>query len=101
MATEKTENEELAIAVTKLAPRRACVARTTTAFPHRADGYNLLVLSEWLEPNQDDRCIAWARDTYNAMTPYMGSGRYSNYGTDDDDGDPTNFFRMNQNIKPL
>ncbi len=37
-----------------------------TAFPHRADGYNLLVLSEWMDPAKTDRCIAWARKTYAA-----------------------------------
>jgi FAD/FMN-containing dehydrogenase len=93
-----------------------------TAFPHRSDGYNLLVLSEWMEPAQTDRCIAWARDTYAAMAPAFGSGRYVNYLADDETGDPMaaaygpnyrrlqelkakydpgNLFHMNQNIRPL
>jgi FAD/FMN-containing dehydrogenase len=93
-----------------------------TAFPHRADGYNLIVLSEWMEPKDNDRCIAWARETYTAMEPFVGSGRYVNYLGDDETGDPTaaaygtnyrrrpeikkkydpsNFFHMNQNIRPL
>lgn len=93
-----------------------------TAFPHRVDGYNFLVLSEWTEPAQTDRCIAWARDTYAAMEPFVASGRYVNYLGDDETGDPiaaaygpnyrrlqelktkydpNNFFHMNQNIRPL
>jgi FAD/FMN-containing dehydrogenase len=93
-----------------------------TAFPHRADGYNLVVLSEWMKPKDTDRCIAWARETYAAMEPFVGSGRYVNYLGDDETGDPTaaaygpnyrrlqevktkydpsNFFHMNQNIRPL
>jgi FAD/FMN-containing dehydrogenase len=93
-----------------------------TAFPHRADGYNLLVLSEWLEPTATNRCISWARETYAQMEPFMASGRYVNYLADDETGepvaaaygsnyrrlqqlktkyDPKNFFRMNQNIRPL
>jgi len=93
-----------------------------TAFPHRSDGYNLLVLSEWMDPVETDRCIAWARDTYAAMAPAFGSGRYVNYLADDETGDPVaaaygpnyrrlqelkakydpgNFFHMNQNIRPL
>jgi len=98
------------------------VGVSDTAFPHRADGYNLIVLSEWMEPKDTDRCIAWARETYAAMEPFVGSGRYVNYLGDDEPGDPTaaaygpnyrrlqelktkydpsNFFHMNQNIRPL
>ncbi len=92
-----------------------------TAFPHRADGYNLVVLSEWLDPPMTDRCIAWARDSYAAMEPIMAKGRYVNYLGDDEVADavaaaygpnyrrlqqvkakydPANFFHMNQNIQP-
>ena len=92
-----------------------------TAFPHRAEGYNLVVLSEWMEPKDTDRCIAWARETYTTMEPFVASGRYVNYLGDDEAGDPTaaaygpnyrrlqeikkqydpsNFFHMNQNIRP-
>ena len=92
-----------------------------TAFPHRADGYNLLVLSEWMDPADTDRCIAWARETYAAMEPFMACGRYVNYLADDETGDPvvaaygpnyprlqevkakydpSNFFQINQNIRP-
>jgi FAD/FMN-containing dehydrogenase len=93
-----------------------------TAFPHRVDGYNLVVLSEWMEPANTDQCIAWARETYAEMDPFVASGRYVNYLGDDETGDPiaaaygpnyrrlqelktkydpSNFFHMNQNIRPL
>ena len=42
-------------AVTRVGP-------TATAFPHRAPGYNLLVLSEWMDPAQNEACIKWTRD---------------------------------------
>jgi hypothetical protein len=61
---------------------------TATAFPHRAPGYNLIVLSEWMDPKDNDACINWARDSYTAMQPFMGSGRYVNYLGDDESGDP-------------
>jgi len=97
------------------------VGVTDTAFPHRAPGYNLIVLSEWMDPKDNNACTAWARDSYTAMQPFMGSGRYVNYLGDDEPGDPVaaaygpnhrrlqqlkakydpqNFFHMNQNIRP-
>jgi FAD/FMN-containing dehydrogenase len=92
-----------------------------TAFPHRAVGDNFVLVSEWIEPADTDRCVAWARETYGAMERFFAPGRYVNYMADDEAGDasaaaygpnyrrlqeiktkydPNNFFRMNQNIRP-
>ena len=97
------------------------VGVTDTAFPHRADGFNLLVLAQWMEPSDTERCIEWARKTYAAMAPFMAAGRYVNYLGDDEPGDPiaaaygpnhrrlreikakydpSNFFHVNQNVRP-
>jgi FAD/FMN-containing dehydrogenase len=93
-----------------------------TAFPHRAVGDNFVLVSEWIERADTDRCVAWARETYGAMEHFFAPGRYMNYMADDETGDasaaaygpnyrrlqelktkydPNNFFRMNQNIRPL
>jgi FAD/FMN-containing dehydrogenase len=93
-----------------------------TAFPHRTEGYNFLVLAQWTNKADTDRYIAWARSTYAAMTPFMGANRYVNYLDHDDAGDqvsaaygsnyhrlqqikathdPGNVFHVNQNIRPL
>ena len=93
-----------------------------TAFPHRREGYNFLVVSEWLNPGDNARNIAWARESYDAMRPCFTSGRYVNYLGDDDGEDavaaaygpnyqrlrtlktkydPTNLFHLNQNIRPV
>jgi FAD/FMN-containing dehydrogenase len=93
-----------------------------TAFPHRRDGYNFLILAQWMQPADTSRCIAWAGETYERMQPFFASGRYVNYLDNDEAGDPVaaaygpnyrrlqrikakydpkNFFRMNQNIRPL
>jgi FAD/FMN-containing dehydrogenase len=98
------------------------VGATDTAFPHRAQGYNFLILTEWIAPADTDRCVAWAKQTYAEMEPFFASGRYVNYLGDDEVGepvaaaygpnyrrlqevkteyDPTNFFHLNQNIRPL
>jgi FAD/FMN-containing dehydrogenase len=92
-----------------------------TAFPHRAEGYDFLVLTQWMDPADDERCIGWARETYAAMEPFIAPGRYVNYLDNDEAGDPVaaaygpnyrrlhkikarydpdNFFHMNQNIRP-
>ena len=93
-----------------------------TAFPHRREGYNFLVLAQWKDPAATSACIAWARETYENMQPFFAAGRYVNYLDDDESGDPVaaaygpnyrrlqqikakhdpkNFFRLNQNIRPL
>ncbi len=93
-----------------------------TAFPHRREGYNFLVLAQWMQPADTTRCVDWARATYERMQPFFGPGRYVNYLGDDETGDPVaaayganyrrlqrikatydpkNVFRMNQNIRPL
>ena len=98
------------------------VGVSDTAFPHRREGYNFLVLAQWMQPSDTSRCVAWARESYDRMQPFYASGRYVNYLDDDETGDavaaayganyrrlqrikakydPKNFFRMNQNIRPL
>jgi FAD/FMN-containing dehydrogenase len=97
------------------------VAVDETAFPHRSEGYNFLVLSHWQNPDEKNACIAWAKESYASMEPYFGAGRYVNYLGSDEGGDPAaaaygsnygrlqevkakfdphNFFHMNQNILP-
>ena len=91
-----------------------------TAFPHRRESYNLMVVSQWPDPKDDERNIAWARATYDALRPHMARESYSNYQTEEEtDGaehaygpnygrlvalkntlDPTNFFHLNSNVRP-
>lgn len=92
-----------------------------TAFPHRQAGYNVLIISQWRDPHDSERNIAWAKATYAALEPYMRSGVYSNYMSDDEPAarvqmafgenfqrlrelklryDPENRFHLNQNIPP-
>ncbi|MGZ9175053.1 MAG: FAD-binding oxidoreductase, partial [Candidatus Binatia bacterium] len=58
-----------------------------TAFPHRREGYNFLVVSEWLNPDENAQNIAWARQSYDLMRPCFAPGRYVNYLGDDDGED--------------
>ena len=93
-----------------------------TAFPHRAWPYNFLISSAWADPSDTDRNTRWTRAFYAAMEPHLAQAIYGNYMYLGDEGeprsrevygphaerlaalkakyDPTNLFRLNQNIKP-
>ncbi len=92
----------------------------STAFAHRRHPFNFLVLSSWSEASEAERNIAWTRECWDAMRPFMVSGAYVNYLEDEADPharaaygsnqdrlvelknkyDPTNLFRVNHNIRP-
>jgi FAD/FMN-containing dehydrogenase len=94
-----------------------------TAFPHRSAAFNLMVLSAWDDPSEDERNLAWVREVWASLRPFIGDGVYVNYlseqrhegenrvkaayGANYDrlsalkrNYDPTNLFRHNQNISP-
>jgi hypothetical protein len=91
-----------------------------TAFGHRKWPYDLLVTSIWVDPADTEVNIHWTREFWTAMQPFLADGVYVNYlGEIGEQGvraaygwkyqrlaalkrkyDPTNFFRINHNIKP-
>lgn len=90
------------------------------AYSSRDAAYVLNVHGRWESASDDQRCIAWAREFFEKTKPYASSGAYINFLTQDEADrtesaygptyerlqaikkkfDPTNLFRMNQNIKP-
>ncbi len=97
------------------------VGNDETAFGDRNVRYSLIITSNWIDPAETEKNIRWARELWEAMKPVESGGVYVNYlGTEGEDRvkaaygpakyerlvalknkyDPTNFFRLNQNIKP-
>ena len=98
----------------------ARVAPDAMAYSSRDANYVMNVHGRWASAAEDARCIAWAREFFAKSQPFASGGAYINFLTQEESGrvafaygamynrlvelkkkfDPTNFFRMNQNIKP-
>ncbi len=93
-----------------------------TAYALRHDGFNVLVVGQWMDPALGDATTAWVRETFAAVQPFVGPRRYMNYLGADEDADaaataaygpnlarlrqlktqydPNNLFHLNVNILP-
>jgi FAD/FMN-containing dehydrogenase len=96
------------------------VAPAATAFPHRDEHYDFLILSQWADPTDSEENMRWTRRLFEQMEPFFEKGVYvNNLGEEGEDRvreaygehyerlvalkdkyDPTNQFRLNQNIRP-
>jgi FAD/FMN-containing dehydrogenase len=91
-----------------------------TAFSNREPAYLLHPLAAWMEPEDDERHIAWLRELVRDMEQFKTGGVYLNFSPEGEerllDGygrekydrlaalkqryDPANVFRFNHNIRP-
>lgn len=83
-AFEQAPNELCALVVEDFHGAVTRVAPTAMAYPHREPGYNLLWISQWTDPDDTDAGIAWARETFDSLSPYMADRSYTNYLSADD-----------------
>ena len=108
------------IALQHLHGAAARVDPAATAFPHRHAHHDFLLVSQWTDPADAERHIAWTREFFEAMRPFTERAVYVNgLGVEGEDRvreayganyprlaaikaryDPTNLFRANQNIQP-
>jgi hypothetical protein len=94
---------------------------SATACAMRLTGFNVGVISQWMDTSQNDSCTGWCRGTFAALEPFFAAARYVNYLDHDEAGDPVsavygtnygrlrelkakydpeNFFHTNVNIRP-
>jgi FAD/FMN-containing dehydrogenase len=98
------------------------VSVDATAVPHREQSHNLAITTVWTDPAATADNIAWTKETFAAMEPFLAGRRYVNYFAEDDVGDdpvraaygpnydrlvelkrkydPQNLFHLNANIPP-
>jgi FAD/FMN-containing dehydrogenase len=98
------------------------VPAASTAFGRRDAPYLLSIEATWTDPAISDRCIAWAREAWKSTERLSRGGLYLNFAGFGEEKadlvragygpnyerlvelkrkyDPTNLFRMNNNIDP-
>lgn len=94
-AFERAPSPHCAIAIEDFHGAVTHVASTATAYPHRERGLNLLLIAQWIDPAQTERCIAWARETFAALSPHRAQCSSSNYLAADDQGVVRNVYGAN------
>ncbi len=111
------------LSIVVVIPLGGAVARVgehDTAFSHRQTPFDIDVFGIWTDPRESDRHLAWGRGFGAALQPFSRGAYINEMGSEGDERiraaynpqnyarlvalkntyDPTNFWRMNQNIKP-
>ncbi len=96
------------------------VSKSDTPWSYRDAVWAQVIVGVDPDPANKERIIAWAKEYWDALHPYSAGGAYVNFMMEEGDDrikasyrhnyerlvtiknkyDPTNLFRVNQNIKP-
>ncbi|SFI94917.1 FAD/FMN-containing dehydrogenase [Nocardioides psychrotolerans] len=96
------------------------VAADATAFAYRGANFAPVIAGMWPDPADNNANTEWVREYHAALEPHTSDGGYINFMAEDDQSriranygpnyerlaaikkayDPTNLFRLNQNIAP-
>ena len=113
-------SSETQIELAYLGGAAARLSANETAFGDRSAPFIMNLLASWSEPSADAGNISWVRGLFNKLRPAMKPGVYVNFMSGDEQDrvpeayherwdrmvavkshyDPTNFFRLNQNVPP-
>jgi FAD/FMN-containing dehydrogenase len=109
------------VMVARLGGAIAEVPDEATAFPLRDAGFIVQMDSTWDDPKDDDNNVDWTRSMHSAVAPFAMDRAYVNFFGDEGEDrvvkaygeekyaklvalkkkyDPSNLFRLNQNIPP-
>jgi hypothetical protein len=120
VAVAEIPSPDTMIELAYLGGAAAQVAADETSFGDRSAPFVLTLLANWSEASADTKNISWVRGLFNKLRPAMKPGVYVNFMSGDEQDrvpeayrerwdrmvavkshyDPTNFFRMNQNVQP-
>jgi FAD/FMN-containing dehydrogenase len=121
-AYEQVPSPLSALLIEQLGGAVGRVSRESTAYDQRDSDYNFVIISRWGDPAEAEQNVAWARATSSAARPFTTGRVYLNYIGEGEAPDrvraafapdklallasikkkydPTNLFRINQNILP-
>jgi Berberine and berberine like len=119
-AVATVPSPETMIELAYLGGAAAQVPAEETAFGDRSAPFVLTLLANWQDASADSAHISWVRGVFKKLRPAMKPGVYVNFMSSDEQDrvaeayrerweqmvavkshyDPTNLFRLNQNVKP-